>query len=103
MNHRRLAPCRSQSLFEKKRIVSKVTELLSLCDALEGKLTQSESASNQLILAGTEPQVNLMERILGERPIGQTARPGGLRHGVLAGRGRRRADASHERSAGVCG
>jgi hypothetical protein len=32
-------------------IVAKVTELLSLCDALEAKLTQVESASTQLLSA----------------------------------------------------
>ncbi|MBI5759172.1 MAG: restriction endonuclease subunit S [Planctomycetales bacterium] len=38
-------------LSEQKRIVSKVTELLSLCDALEDKMTQAESASTQLLAA----------------------------------------------------
>ncbi len=36
---------------KQKRIVSKVTELLSLCDALKAKLTQAESASTQLLAA----------------------------------------------------
>jgi type I restriction enzyme S subunit len=38
-------------LAEQKRIVTKVTELLSQCDALEAKLTQAESASTKLLSA----------------------------------------------------
>lgn len=34
-----------------KRIVTRVTELLSLCDALETKLSQAESTSTQLLFA----------------------------------------------------
>ena len=33
------------------RIVSKLTELLSLCDALESQLQSTESASTQLLSA----------------------------------------------------
>ena len=36
---------------KQKRIVSKVTELLSLCDALESQLQSTESASTQLLAA----------------------------------------------------
>ena len=62
-NHRRLAPCRSRlrslpPLSEQKRIVSQVTELLSLCDALEAKLTQAESASTQLLAAAVHHLLN---------------------------------------------
>ena len=39
------------SASEQKRIVSKVTELLSLCDALESQLQSTESASTQLLSA----------------------------------------------------
>ncbi len=45
-------------LSEQKRIVSKVTELLSLCDALEAKLTQAESASTQLLAAAVHHLLN---------------------------------------------
>ena len=45
-------------LSEQKRIVSKVTELLSLCDALEAKLTQAESASTQLLSAAVHHLLN---------------------------------------------
>ena len=47
-------------LSEQKRIVSKVTELLSLCDALEAKLTQAESASSQLLSASVH---HLLKRL----------------------------------------
>ena len=36
---------------EQKRIITKVTKLLSLCDALDSKLAQAESASTQLLSA----------------------------------------------------
>ncbi len=45
-------------LAEQKRIVTKVTELLSLCDALEAKLTQTESASTQLLSAAVHQLLN---------------------------------------------
>jgi type I restriction enzyme S subunit len=45
-------------LAEQKRIVTKVTELLSLCDALEAKLTQAESASTQLLSAAVHHLLN---------------------------------------------
>ncbi|MEJ7591029.1 MAG: restriction endonuclease subunit S [Planctomycetaceae bacterium] len=45
-------------LTEQKRIVTKVTELLSLCDALEAKLTQAKSASTQLLSAAVHHLLN---------------------------------------------
>ena len=39
------------SLEYQRRFIAEVTELLSLCDALEAKLTQAESASTQLLSA----------------------------------------------------
>lgn len=45
-------------LAEQKRIVSKVAELLSMCEALESKLTQAESASNQLLSAAIHNLLN---------------------------------------------
>ncbi|MFY8201955.1 MAG: restriction endonuclease subunit S, partial [Pirellula staleyi] len=53
-------------LSEQKRIVSKVTELLSLCDALEAKLTQAESASTQLLSAA-------VHHLLNNRPTTESA------------------------------
>jgi type I restriction enzyme S subunit len=44
-----------------KRIVSKVTELLSLCDALEAKLMQAESASTQLLSAAVHHMLTKLE------------------------------------------
>jgi len=45
-------------LAEQTRIVTKVTELLSLCDALEAKLNQAESASTQLLSAAVHQLLN---------------------------------------------
>ncbi|MBI2478188.1 MAG: restriction endonuclease subunit S [Planctomycetia bacterium] len=45
-------------LSEQQRIVSKVTELLSLCDALEAKLTQADSVSSQLLAAAIHHMLN---------------------------------------------
>ena len=49
-------------LAEQKRIVTKVTELLSLCDALEAKLTQAESAGTQLLSAAVHHLLNESSR-----------------------------------------
>ncbi len=49
-------------LAEQKRIVTKVTELLSLCDALEAKLTQTESASTKLLSAAVHHLLNESSR-----------------------------------------
>ena len=45
-------------LAEQKRIVSKATELLSLCDALESQLRSSESANTQLLSATVSNLLN---------------------------------------------
>ena len=56
--HLRVTPSSQQ-----KRIVSKVTELLSLCDALEAKLTQAESASTQLLSAAVHHLLNVSAEV----------------------------------------
>ena len=56
----RMTPIPVPPLSEQLRIVSKVTELLSLCDALEAKLTQAESASTQLLSASVH---HLLKRL----------------------------------------
>lgn len=55
-------------LSEQKRIVSKVTELLSLCDALEAKLTQAESASTRLLSAAVSHLLNAPSESQGTPP-----------------------------------
>lgn len=52
------APLQLPPVPEQKRIACKVTELLSLCDALEAKLTQTESASTQLLSAAVHHLLN---------------------------------------------
>lgn len=54
----RMTPIPVPPFAEQKRIVAKVTELLSLCDALEAKLTQAESASTQLLSAAVHHLLN---------------------------------------------
>ncbi len=49
-------------LAEQKRIVAKVTELLSLCDALETQLQSTESASTQLLSAAVSHLLNTDSR-----------------------------------------
>ena len=49
-------------LAEQKRIVTKVTELLSQCDALEAKLTQANSASTKLLSAAVHHLLNESSR-----------------------------------------
>ncbi|MEQ1829147.1 MAG: hypothetical protein ABL921_24500, partial [Pirellula sp.] len=64
-------------LSEQKRIVSKVTELLSLCDTLEAKLTQAESASTQLLSAAVHhllnPAQNYWPNLIGHKAMGWDA------------------------------
>jgi type I restriction enzyme S subunit len=52
------APIQLPPVAEQKRIACKVTELLSLCDALEAKLTQANSASTQLLSAAVHHLLN---------------------------------------------
>ncbi|MBI3464078.1 MAG: restriction endonuclease subunit S [Planctomycetes bacterium] len=53
-------------LAEQKRIVAKVDQLLSLCDALEAKLTQSQSASESLVSAAVH---HLLSKTARTEPI----------------------------------